>query len=318
MTESHCTKFHISRRKGVTTVTINNPPVNVLDVQLMSEIRSFLAAVRDDPTTRVILFESLDPDFFIAHVDMTLIDEPNAFDELAFDAPEGLNPFQSFGEMLRSQPQVTIVKLAGLARGGGAEFVAAADMAFAAEDRAGIAQCEVLMGITPGGGATQYLADRMTRGRALEIVLGADLFDAKAAERYGWINRALPADELDAFVDRLADNIAALPNGVIAAAKQAMPPADLHQGFHREHDAWAGLFARPAAEALIRGGLKAGAQTKARERDLEGLLRNLAARGDSRPSETSKPTIEGYALKSLWSRVQRSRKRGNQAVRKLS
>jgi enoyl-CoA hydratase/carnithine racemase len=121
----------------------------------------------------------------------------------------------------------------------------------------------------------QYLSSRMTRGRALEVILGADLIDAATAERYGWINRALRASELDSFVDRLAGNIAALPEGVIAAAKKAVPPADLREGFSREHDAWAGLFARPAAEKLIRGGLKAGAQTRDGERNLEGLLRAL-------------------------------------------
>jgi len=277
MTDTDFSRLRISRADGITTITIDNPPVNVLDVPLMSEIRSFLLSVRNDPDTRVLVFQSADPEFFIAHVDMTLIDEPHAFDEIAREAPEGLNPFQAFGELLRKQPQVTIVKLAGLARGGGAEFVAAADMTFAAEGRAGLAQCEALMGITPGGGATQYLSSRMTRGRALEVILGADLIDAATAERYGWINRALPASELDGFVGRLARNIAALPEGVIAAAKKAVPPVNLREGFLREHDAWAGLFARPAAEKLIRGGLKAGAQTKDGERNLEGLLRELRA-----------------------------------------
>ncbi|WP_236774558.1 enoyl-CoA hydratase/isomerase family protein [Agrobacterium tumefaciens] len=275
MTDTDFSRLRISKSEGIATITIDNPPVNVLDVPLMSEIRRFLLSVRDDPDTRVLVFQSADPEFFIAHVDMTLIDEPHAFDEIAREAPEGLNPFQAFGELLREQPQVTIVKLAGLARGGGAEFVAAADMAFAAEGRAGLAQCEALMGITPGGGAMQYLSSRMTRGRALEVILGADLIDAATAERYGWINRALRASELDSFVDRLAGNIAALPEGVIAAAKKAVPPADLREGFSREHDAWAGLFARPAAEKLIRGGLKAGAQTRDGERNLEGLLRAL-------------------------------------------
>ncbi|HCJ99721.1 MAG TPA: enoyl-CoA hydratase [Serratia grimesii] len=275
MTDTDFGRLSISHHGGVSTVTIDNPPVNVLDVPLMSEISRFLLFVRDEPDVKVLIFQSANPDFFIAHVDMTLIDEPHAFDELARNAPEGLNPFQAFGELLRSQPQVTIVKLAGLARGGGAEFVAAADMAFAAEGRAGLAQCEALMGITPGGGATQYLSSRMTRGRALEVILGADLIDAVTAERYGWINRALPAAELDDFVNRLAHNIAALPEGVIAAAKQAMPAPELHEGFQREHDAWAGLFARPAAESRIRGGLKAGAQTPDGERNLEKLLRNL-------------------------------------------
>ncbi|MBP1132525.1 enoyl-CoA hydratase/carnithine racemase [Serratia sp. PL17] len=275
MTDTDFGRLSISHNGGVSTVTIDNPPVNVLDVSLMSEISRFLVSVRNDPDVKVLVFQSANPEFFIAHVDMTLIDEPNAFDEMARNAPEGLNPFQAFGELLRSQPQVTIVKLAGLARGGGAEFVAAADMAFAAEGRAGLAQCEALMGITPGGGATQYLTSRMTRGRALEVILGADLIDAVTAERYGWVNRALPAVELDDFVNRLARNIAALPEGVIAAAKQAMPAPDLREGFHREHDAWAGLFARPAAERLIRGGLQAGAQTPDGERNLEELLRNL-------------------------------------------
>ena len=259
------------------TITIDNPPVNVLDVGLMSEIRRLLLSIRDDADIRVLVFQSADPEFFIAHVDMTLIDQPHAFDDFIRAAPEGLNPFQAFGEFLREQPQVTIVKLAGLARGGGAEFVAAADMAFAAEGRAGLAQCEALMGITPGGGATQYLSSRMTRGRVLEVILGADLIDAATAERYGWINRALPASDLDDFVDQLARNIAALPAGVIAAAKKALPPVDLRDGFRREHDAWAGLFERPAAGTLIRAGLKAGAQTKDGERNLEGLLRALQA-----------------------------------------
>ncbi|MGO4721494.1 enoyl-CoA hydratase/isomerase family protein [Stenotrophomonas sp. 2MCAF14_2] len=275
MTATEFSKLHISSANGVATITIDNPPVNVLDVPLMSEIRRFLLSVRDDQNTRVLVFQSADPEFFIAHVDMTLIDEPHAFDDVAREAPEGLNPFQAFGELLREQPQVTIVKLAGLARGGGAEFISAADMAFAAEGQAGLAQCEALMGITPGGGATQYLSTRMTRGRTLEVILGADVISATTAERYGWINRALPAAELDDFVDRLARNIAALPEGVIVAAKKAVPMADLREGFRREHDAWAGLFARPAAENLIRGGLKAGAQTKDGERNLETLLRQL-------------------------------------------
>lgn len=277
MTDADFSRLRISKSGGIATITIDNPPVNVLDVPLMSEIRRFLLSVRGDHDTRVLVFESADPEFFIAHVDMTLIDEPHAFDDFVREAPEGLNPFQAFGELLREQPQVTIVKLAGLARGGGAEFVAAADMAFAAEGQAGLAQCEALMGITPGGGATQYLSDRMTRGRALEVILGADLIDAATAERYGWINRALPASELDGLVDRLARNIAALPEGVIAAAKKAVPPADLREGFRLEHDAWAGLFERPAAEKLIRGGLEAGAQTREGERNLEGLLRGLGA-----------------------------------------
>ncbi len=268
--------LRVSHEAGIARVTLDNPPVNVLDVALMADLRRLLTGLRDDDSVRVIVFDSADPDFFIAHVDMALVDAPDAFDELAADTPDGVNVFQALGELLRHQPQVTIVKLAGLARGGGAEFVTAADMAFAAIGRAGIGQVEALMGIVPGGGGTQYLADRIGRNRALEVVLGADLLDARTAERYGWINRAIPADELDDFVDRLARDIAALPEGVVAAAKRAIVPTDLADGLLREHDAWAGQFVRPAAEQLIRGGLAHGAQTRDGERDLESLLRRLA------------------------------------------
>ncbi|MEV6819750.1 enoyl-CoA hydratase/isomerase family protein [Nocardiopsis dassonvillei] len=267
--------LRVGREDGIARVTLDNPPVNVLDAAMMTDLRHLLVTLRDDDAVRVIVFDSADPEFFMAHVDMSLVDAPDAFDGLAADLPDGVNVFQALGELLRHQPQVTIVKLAGTARGGGAEFVTAADMAFAAIGRAGLGQIEALMGIVPGGGGTQYLAGRIGRGRALEAVLGADLYDAETAERYGWVNRAVPADELDDTVDRLARNIAALPEGVVAAAKRAIAPEDLAEGLLREHDAWAGQIARPAAERLIRGGLARGAQTRDGERDLEGLFRGL-------------------------------------------
>ncbi|MFD0657114.1 enoyl-CoA hydratase/isomerase family protein [Thermocatellispora tengchongensis] len=266
----------MTRDRGVVTVVIDNPPVNVLSLAMMADLMTLLTTLREDETAKVVVFESADPEFFIAHVDMTLVDDEEAAADPTAGAPAGLNVFQALGEALRTQPQVTIVKLAGMARGGGAEFVAAADMSFAAIGRAGLGQMEVLGGIVPGGGGTQYLLDRAGRNRALEIVLGADLFDAQTAERYGWVNRALPADEIDAFVDRLARNIADLPDGTIAAVKSALPPQDMAAGMLREHEAWASQFARPAAEKLLRGALAAGAQTRDGERRLEQLLRSVA------------------------------------------
>jgi enoyl-CoA hydratase/carnithine racemase len=269
--------LRIRRDAGVVDVTIDNPPVNVLDATLMSELRRLLTTLRDDQSARVIVFDSADPEFFIAHVDMTLGDAPDALAALAQDVPEGVNLFQAVGETLRHQPQVTIVKLAGKARGGGAEFVAAADMAFAAIESAGLGQIEALMGIVPGGGGTQYLSERIGRNRALEVVLSAGLYDAQTAERYGWVNRAVPADRLDRFVNRLARDIAALPQGVIEAAKRAIVPGDLAAGLVRENDAWADLIFRPTAGSLISGALARGAQTRDGERGLESLFREPAA-----------------------------------------
>lgn len=206
---------------------------------------------------------------------MHLADQMDIVGQLAAQAPEGVNVFQAVGELLRHQPQVTIVKLAGIARGGGAEFVAAADMTFAAREQARLGQIEVLMGIVPSGGGTQYLIERVGRNRALELVLSGDAVDADTAAGYGWINRALPAEELDAFVEQLAHNIGDLPDGVAAAAKRILAPANLVEGYQREEAEWFILIGQAAAGQLMGDSLQQGAQTPDGERDLEALLRRI-------------------------------------------
>ncbi|MEV0906973.1 enoyl-CoA hydratase/isomerase family protein [Streptomyces hokutonensis] len=268
--------LRVTSEHGVARIVLDNPPVNVIDVTMMRELRTVLTALADDPSVRVIVFSSADPEFFLAHVDMRIGERMDALQELSASAPADINVFQAVGELVRHLPQTTIVKLAGQARGGGAEFVAAADMAFAAVETAGLGQIEALMGIVPGGGGTQYLRDRVGRNRALEVILTADLFDAETAASYGWINRAVPADELDEYVDRVARHIAALPDGVVEAAKRALPADDFKEGLLRENDAWATTISLPAAQRLIGEGLRDGAQTPAGERDLEGLMRGIA------------------------------------------
>lgn len=265
-----------TRREGrVLYVTFSNPPVNALSVTVMRELRELMTALRDDDAIAVIVFDSADPEYFIAHVDMNIGDQMDILGELASQAPEGVNVFQAVGELLRQQPQVTIVKLKGIARGGGAEFVAAADMTFAARETARIGQIEALMGIIPSGGGTQYLAERVGRNRALELILSGDAVEADTAASYGWINRALPTAELDAFVERIASNIGDLPDGVVAAAKRILAPTTPLEGYQREETEWGALFDQPAARHLIGGSLHRGAQTPEGERDLEGLLRQM-------------------------------------------
>ncbi|MFD9698855.1 enoyl-CoA hydratase/isomerase family protein [Lentzea sp. NPDC059081] len=261
---------------GVLTVVFDNPPVNALGATTMRELRDLLRGLENDDSVKVVVFESANPEFFLAHVDIAILDEREVLEELAAAAPEGVNVFQAVGEQIRHQPQVTIVKLAGKARGGGAELVAAADLAFAAVETAGLGQVEALMGITPGGGGTQYLRERVGRNRALELVLTGELVDARTAEAYGWVNRAVPAAELDEHVSRVARNIASLADGVVAAAKRALPPTDFGTGLVTENDAWASLVTRPAAQRLMSGAMATGAQTVVGERDLEALLRGVA------------------------------------------
>lgn len=261
--------------KDIATVTINNEPVNALSGMMMLELDHFLKELSTNPSVKVIVFDSANGDFFIAHVDMKILDNQEILDELMNKAPKGLNIFQTVGELLRNQPQITIVKLKGIARGGGAEFVAAADMSFASLEKGKLSQNEALMGIIPGGGATQYLKGKMTRGRMLEVILGADLLDASLAERYGWINRAIPDAEIDNFVDNLAKNIAALPEGVIQTTKNVIQPEVYTEGFQVENDGWATLAYKPEFPNLIKLALEKGAQTVDGELKIEKLLRGL-------------------------------------------
>ncbi|MDN5669379.1 MAG: enoyl-CoA hydratase/isomerase family protein [Renibacterium salmoninarum] len=268
--------FGVTVADRVAEVVFDNPPVNVISAVMMRELADLMKILDDDGRVRVVVFSSENPEFFLAHVDMHILDEADVLRELTDKAaPKGLNAFQALGELLRTHRLVSIVKLAGKARGGGAEFVAAADMAFAARETAGIGQIESLMGIVPSGGGMQYLLERVGRNRALEVILTGDLFDADTAAAYGWINRSVPAAELDGFVDRVASVIAQLPDGVAEAAKSVLSPKDLSTGYAREETEWSALIAGPCALPLMNAALARGAQTLEGERNLETLLRSL-------------------------------------------
>ncbi|WAL68825.1 enoyl-CoA hydratase/isomerase family protein [Amycolatopsis cynarae] len=270
------TALDVNIDAGVAWITLNNPPVNVLSGTLIRELHEVLDTLRDDRSVRVIVFSSANPEFFLAHVDIHILDQMDELREIADRNPDA-NLFQGVGELLRHQPQVTIVKLDGKARAGGAELVAAVDLTFAARETAGLGQTEVLMGIVPGGGGTQYLRERVGRNRALELLLTADLVDADTAAAYGWINRAVPAAELDAVVREVAQKIAALSPELIAAAKRLVPPADLADGLKAEHAAWAELVSGSLPAQLMSLALEHGVQTPEGERDLESVMRDVAA-----------------------------------------
>jgi len=266
-------------KDGVLVATIANPSLNLLDTKLLTDLDRFTAAVANDQNVKVIVFESADPDFFVPHGDMGFVDDPAAFATLSIgtDQDQRLNPMQRLFERIRKLPQVTIGKLAGRARGGGAELLQAMDMRFASLERGYLAQMEAPTGIIPGAGGTVYLPRLVGRARAMEIVLGADLFDAATAERYGWINRALPDAELDKFVARLSRNIARLPDGVIGAAKSALDSnfGDPTNALLEQNRLLGETFKQPAAADFTRKALKNGAQTREGERNLEAILHDV-------------------------------------------
>jgi enoyl-CoA hydratase/carnithine racemase len=204
---------------GVATVVIDNPPINLFDMPLVEEMVQLGHDLETDDEVRVVVFESADPDFFIAHADATLVLQ------LPVEVPEKptkLLFFQEMVEKFRNMSKVTIGKIEGRARGGGSELLLALDMRFGAIGKACLNQPEVAVGIIPGGGGSTRLPRLVGRGRALEIILGCEDFTAEMAERYGYINRALPAEELSPFVDRLARRIASFPPEAVAMAKAAV------------------------------------------------------------------------------------------------
>ena len=260
---------------GVATVTIDNPPLNVLNVQLIQDLRAFVASIRDDDGIRVVVVQSADPEFFVAHGDANFVTSPDLMAQAAEGFETGdLNFMQVLHESLRTLPQVTIAKLAGFARGGGLELAMALDMRFAAIGKAQFAHPEALTDIAPGGGGSQYLTRLTGRARALEIILGGALIDADLAERYGLVNRALPADELDDFVDILAQRIARLVPGVIEAATTSVNAAfkrPIEEGLAVENAQLMSLFTPTAAQRTI-DLLRRGLQTRDGEKMLEEIL----------------------------------------------
>jgi len=260
---------------GVARVVIDHPPINLFDAALMGEMARLGAELEGDESVRAIVFRSANPDYFIAHADVTLIQQ------LPMDVPpkaEALNFFHAMVDRYRTMPKVSIGAIAGRARGGGSEFLLGLDMRFAARGRAILSQPEVALGILPGGGGTQRLPRLIGRARAAEVILGCDDFDADLAERYGWVNRALPADELDGFVDRLAARIASFPAEAIALAKQSLSHADgdLVDGLIEEAHAFDRTLATKPAQERMRRFMELGGQTDETERDLGGFIEKLA------------------------------------------
>lgn len=271
---------------GVATVTLDHPPLNLMDGILLPSLRGFINRVRDDADVRVVVFESADPEFFSAHGDMGYLTDPDALPAAtraaiaaAPDAPipDGMNILQAMSEEVRNLPQVTIAKIAGFARGAGNEFLMYLDMRFAAIGKSGQAQPEALTGILPGGGGTVNMTRLVGRARALELILGGELVGAELAERYGLVNRALPAAELDAFVDTLARRIAGLRPQVIAVIKatvNAVAPAIPLEAYTVENESLYAVFGDEVLE-LAHKQLDAGVQTREGERDLERILNSM-------------------------------------------
>ncbi len=253
--------LRISVTDHVCRATVDNPPINLLDINLIGELARFAQEVGDDDGVRVVVVDSADPDFFLAHADITLIQRLPTDDASLHDE---ISPFHALGEAFRTMPKATIAVIEGIARGGGSELAMAFDMRFAALGRARLAQPEVALGIIPGGGGTQRLPRLIGRARALEVILGCDDIDAATAEAWGYVNRALPPDELRPFVDTLAARVASFPPDVTTAAKRAVDAAvgDPTTGLRVEDQLFRETLAAPVAAQRMQAFLANGGQTR--------------------------------------------------------
>jgi enoyl-CoA hydratase/carnithine racemase len=203
-------QFKIDRsHPGQWTITFSNPPINIFVPETIVELRAVMADIEADPSVRVVVFDSANPDFFIAHLDVAK----------AVAQPGVLDLWRDFVLRLSASPVVSIAKIRGRTRGIGNEFALACDMRFASRQNAVFGNPEVGVGLVPGGGAMEWLPRLVGRSRALEFVLSADDFDADVAERYGWVNRTLNDDELDGFVDALVRRLVSFDSEVLATAK---------------------------------------------------------------------------------------------------
>ena len=277
-------RLNVRRERAVLFAEISAPPMNVLGPELVSDLVSLFQYAEADDAVHVLVFKSADPDYFISHVDVTRIKENRA-------ATAKLTGDESIGQMLRhlsASRLVSIAQIEGRVRGVGSEFVLACDMRFAARESAIFGQFEPSFGVIPGAGGAQHLTRLMGRGRALEVMLSAQDYDADLAERYGWINRALPVAELDDFVKSLAHRIARFPAAGQAVVKERVNTIALPtvEDIRRDSDLFLEGTRTNDYQQLMQAAMKRGFQTRDAEMDLARLVSDL---DEHRKNQTDHP-----------------------------
>src|SRR5882762_5397210 len=265
-------------------VLFDYPPFNIMDATIFEGLQDLLARMDSSPGLRVVLFESANPEFYLAHFDLT----GKLGNITTAVGRSGLPILMDTFVRLTTSPVVSIAKIRGCVRGACSEFVLACDMRFASRENTLLGQPEVGVGVHPGGGGTERLPHLVGRGRALEIVLGANDFDGDTAERYGYVNRALPDAELDGFADALARRIASFDGRAITAAKNlinqvSLPTADrLLDALNSFQTALTWPETGQRIQALLKRGLQRDANFEKTWPDILGDLGEAGKRGSPR------------------------------------
>lgn len=261
-------------------VTIANPPINLMNIQMTEELFQLSGRLHADPGVKVVLLDSADPDFFLAHFDLLDLEKSAADPSKASKYPD-INVLQSLALSWGALPQVRIAKIAGRVRGGGLEFLLGAmDMRFVSED-AKLCFPEASVGFQAAGGGTSFTALMAGPARALEFLLSARDFSGLEAERYHLVNRALPRSELDTYVEDLVARLLQRSKAVVAMHREAMGRATaftvepLFAAMAAENDGMRAGLAGPEMVPAVQAHLKIG-QTRENELDLPATLARIA------------------------------------------
>src|SRR5207249_4771680 len=218
-------QIHLTRRSPYYwRVTINRPPLNIFGPDTIPQLNDAITAIETDEQVKVVVFESAIEGFFLTHYDfLAKIEDTTSLPP----GPTGLQPLPDMLVRLSRAPVVSIALIRGRATGVGSELALASDMRFASREKAILSQWEVGAGLVPGGGPMARLPRLMGRGRALEVLLGADDVRGDLAELYGYVNRSLPDADLDGFVDAFATRIASFDKRAILDTKRFVNAASL-------------------------------------------------------------------------------------------
>jgi enoyl-CoA hydratase/carnithine racemase len=205
-------------------VTFDHPPINTITATTVTELVELVELIEDAPELNVVVFDSANPDYFLAHYDT----ENDPAKTAGMPAgPTGMHPWLDLTARLSRAPVVSIAAVRGRARGAGSEFILACDLRFAARETTLVGQFEVGAGFVPGGGPMARLSRLIGRGRALEVLLVADDLDGPRAEQYGYVNRTMPDADLDDEVDAIASRLARFDHEAVARTKSYVNRATL-------------------------------------------------------------------------------------------
>ena len=276
--------FHtlkLSKADGILTISLANPPVNLMSGKMVEDLFQLTGSLRQDADVRVIIIESADPDFFIAHFDLDDMIAAESDPSKASRYPD-MNVLQSLGLAWQALPQVKIAKIDGRCRGGGLEFALALDMRFASR-RSLFCFPEASGGFLAAGGGTTRTLMAAGPARGMEFLLSARDFTANEAERYGLINQALDDVELDAYVADLAGRIALRSPAVVGmhrevSARAFSPRVELlFAGLAAENDGMRAGMSGPEMQEIVKLHLQAG-QTRELELDLPATMAGFIAK----------------------------------------